>query len=67
MLGVIVAAVGGAIGGLAAIGFGAPAYAAMLAGAVVFAGAEGLIYATGRRSFRRFGPSVEPGFPTPKG
>ena len=67
MVGVIVAAVGGAIGGLAAIGFGAPAYVAIIAGAVVFAATEGLIYRTGRRSFRRFGPSVEPRFSTPKG
>ncbi len=66
MLGVIVAAVGAAIGGLAAIGFGAPAYIAILAGAVVFATTELLIIRTGRRSFRRFGPSIEPRFPTPK-
>src|SRR2546430_4691921 len=33
MVSVIVASVGGAIGGLAAIGFGAPAYVALLAGA----------------------------------
>ncbi len=67
MVGVIVASVGGAIGGLAAIGFGAPPYVAILAGAVVFSAVEALIYRTGRRSFRRFGPSIEPRFPTPKG
>ena len=67
MVGVIVASVGGAIGGLAAIGFGAPPYIAILAGAVVFSAVEALIYRTGRRSFRRFGPSIEPRFPTPKG
>lgn len=66
MVGVIVAAVGGAIGGLAAIGFGGPAYVAIIAGAVVFAATEGVIYRTGRRSFRRFGPSIEPRFPTAK-
>lgn len=66
MVGVIVAAVGGAIGGLAAIGFGGPAYVAIIAGAVVFAATEGVIYRTGRRSFRRFGPGIEPRFPTPK-
>jgi len=67
MVGVIVASVGGAIGGLAAIGFGAPPYVAILAGAVVFSAVEALIYRTGRLSFRRFGPSIEPRFPTPKG
>ncbi|HEX2646755.1 MAG TPA: hypothetical protein VHO95_05980 [Candidatus Dormibacteraeota bacterium] len=65
MVGVIVAAVGGAIGGLASIGFGAPGYAAILVGAVVFAATEYLITRVGRRSFRGFGPSVEPRFPTP--
>jgi hypothetical protein len=66
MVGVIVASVGGAIGSLAAIGFGAPVYVAILAGVAVFAAAEGLIYRSGRRSFRRFGPSIDPRFPTPK-
>jgi hypothetical protein len=67
MVGVIVASVGGAIGGLAAIGFGAPAYVAILAGAVAFVATEVLIFRTGRRSFRRFGPSIESRFQTPKG
>lgn len=66
MVGVIVASVGGAIGGLAALGFGAPSYVAILAGAACFAATEVLIYVTGRRSFRGFGPSAEPRFPTPK-
>ena len=66
MVGVIVAAVGGAIGGLAAIGFGAPAFVAIIAGAAAFLATELMIYVTGRRSFRRFGPSLEPRFPTPK-
>ena len=66
MVGVIVAAVGGAIGALAAIGFGAPTYGAILAGAAAFAAAEFGIYVVGRRSFRRFGPSLEARFPTPK-
>lgn len=66
MVGVIVAAVGGAIGGLAAVGFGAPAYVAIVAGALAFGATELFIYVTGRRSFRRFGPSLEPRFPTPK-
>lgn len=65
-VGVIVAAVGGAIGGLAAVGFGAPAYVAIVAGALAFGATELFIYVTGRRSFRRFGPSLEPRFPTPK-
>ena len=66
MVGVIVASVAGAIGGLAAVGFGAPTYAVVLAGAVAFLAAELLIARTGRRSFRRFGPSLESRFPTPK-
>jgi len=66
MVGVIVASVGGAIGGLAAVGFGAPAYVAILAGAVAFLATELFITVTGRRSFRRFGPSTEPRIPTPK-
>jgi hypothetical protein len=66
MVGVIVAAVGGAIGALAAVGFGAPPYGAIAVGAVAFAATELLIYVTGRRSFRRFGPSMEPRFPSPK-
>ena len=66
MVGVIVSAVGGAIAGLAAIGFGAPPYGAILSGAVAFAATEFLIQRVGRRSFRGFGPSMEPRFPTPK-
>ena len=50
-----------------AVGFGAQAYVAIIAGAVAFAATEGLIYRTGRHYFRRFGPSIEPRFPTPKG
>ena len=66
MVGVIVSSVAGAIGGLAAVGFAAPTYAVVLMGAVAFLAAELLIYQTGRRSFRRFGPSLESRFPTPK-
>lgn len=65
MVGVIVAAVGGAIAGLAAVGFGAPGYGAVLSGAAAFAATEFLIQRVGRRSFRGFGPSIEPRFPTP--
>lgn len=66
MLGIIVAAVGGAIAGLAAIGFGVPGYGAILGGAVVFAVTEFLITRVGRHSLRGYGPSVQPRFPTPK-
>lgn len=66
MVGVIVASVGGAIGALAAVGFGVPAYGAILCGAVVLVTVEFAITRVARRSFRRFGPSVEPRFPTPK-
>ena len=66
MVGVIVASVAAAIGGLAAAGFGAPPYADILAGAAAFLVSEAIIVTTLRRSFRRFGPSIEPRFPTPK-
>jgi hypothetical protein len=66
MVGVIVASVAAAIGGLAAAGFGAPAYVDILAGAAAFLVSEAFIVTTLRRSFRRFGPSIEPRFPTPK-
>ncbi len=65
MLGVIVASVGGAIGALAAEGFGAPAYGVLLAGAAAFAAALWAIMLSGRRSFRRYGPDVVSRFPTP--
>lgn len=64
MVGILVASVGGAIAGLAAVGFGAPTFVAILAGALAFAATEFLVYVVGRRSFRRFGPSMEPRFPT---
>jgi hypothetical protein len=66
MLSVIVASVGGAIAGLAAIGFGAPAYGALLAGALAFAAALAVMALSARRSFRRYSPSVEVRFPSPK-
>src|SRR5947208_4642880 len=66
MISVIVASVGGAIAGLAAIGFGAPTYAVVLVGAAAFAVALFLMFQAGRRSFRGFGPSAEAHFPTPK-
>ena len=66
MVGVIVASVAAAIGGLAAAGFDAPAYVDILAGAAAFLVSEAFIVTSLRRSFRRFGPSIEPRFPTPK-
>jgi len=66
MLTVIVAADAGAIGGLAALGFGAPTAGVLAAGAVAFAVALVLLGNWGRRSVRRFGPMVEPHFPSPK-
>src|SRR3954464_14667423 len=66
MISVIVASIGGAIAGLAAIGFGAPAYVVLLVGAASFALALSLMYWSGRRSFRGFGPSADAHFPTPK-
>jgi len=66
MLGTIVSAVAGAIAGLAAAGLGAPSYGVLLAGAAGFAVSLGGILYSGNRSFRRYGPGVEPRFPTPK-
>jgi hypothetical protein len=66
MLGVIVASVGAAIAGLAAAGFGAPTYAVLLIGALAFAVSLTVIFWSSNRSYRYYGPSVEPRFPTPK-
>jgi hypothetical protein len=66
MVSVIVASVGAAIAGLAAIGFGAPTYVVLLAGALAFAAAVGVMLWTGSRSFRGYGPSSEIRFPSPK-
>lgn len=66
MLGVIVASVGGAIAGLAAVGFGAPSYVVLFAGAVAFVACLMLLFWTSRRSFRGYGGATEPRFPTPK-
>ena len=66
MVGVIVSAVAGAISGLAVVGFGGPTYSVILAGALAFLAAQLVIFVTGRRSFRRYGPSLESRFPTPK-
>jgi hypothetical protein len=66
MLGVIVASVGAAIAALAALGFGAPQYGVLLAGVAGFACVLGFVLWSGGRSYRRYGPSIEPRFPTPK-
>jgi hypothetical protein len=66
MISVIVASVGGAIAGLAAIGFGAPTYLVLLIGAAAFAVALFLMFRAGRRSFRGFRRIAEAHFPTPK-
>ena len=65
MLGVIVASVGASIAGLAAVGFGAPSYGVLLAGAAAFAASLAMLLWTGRRSFRGYGGATEPRFPTP--
>jgi len=66
MIAVIVASVGGAIAGLAAIGFGAPTYVVLLVGVAAFAVALLLMFRAGRRSFRGFGRGADVHFPTPK-
>jgi hypothetical protein len=66
MLSVIVAAVGAAIAALAALGLGAPAYVVLIAGGVAFALALWQMFRSGNRSFRAYGPAVEPHFPSPK-
>jgi len=67
MLGVIVSSVGAAIAGLAASGFGASANVVLLAGVLGFAAVLAVVLYTSSRSYRRYGPSIEPRFPTPKG
>jgi hypothetical protein len=66
MLVVIVSAVAGAIGGLAAVGFGAPTLAVLGVGVIAFAVALVLMGNWGRRSVRLFSPMIEPRFPSPK-
>ena len=67
MLGVIVASVGAAIAGLAVSGFGASSTAVLLAGVLGFAAVLAVVLYTGRRSYSRYGRSIEPRFPTPRG
>ena len=66
MLSVIVAAVAGAIGGLVAVGFGAPAVVVLLSGIALFIVAAVLMAVWGFRSVRRLSPGLEARFPTPR-
>ena len=66
MMGVIVSAVAGTIAGLAAAGFGAPYYGVLLIGAAGFLASLTSTFVIGNRSFRRYGPAIEPRFPSPK-
>jgi hypothetical protein len=66
MLSVIVAAVAGAIGALVGYAIGISLIGVLIAGAVAFVIAEVLMGNWGRRSVRRFSPSLEARFPTPK-
>ena len=65
MLGMIVAAVGGAIGGLIAFGFGAPVVVVLLVGLAFFVVAEVLVGVWGRNSVRTPTPALKPRFPSP--
>lgn len=66
MLSVIVAAVAGAIGALAAVAAGFPPVAVVLAASATFLVAAVLMGIWGARSFGRSDPSLEPRFPSPK-
>ena len=66
MLAVIVSAVGGAIGGLAAAGFGVPPAGVLLAGAAVFGASEAWMAIWNRRGVRRPDPTMQARFPKPK-
>ena len=66
MLTIIVAAVAGAIGALAALAIPVPSPGGWLAAAAVFVLAVVLMQIWGRRSVKRFPPSLEPRFPTPR-
>ncbi len=65
MLSVIVASVAGAIGGLIAVGFGAPIVVVVLAGIALFLVTFVLIGVWGRRAVRSLDPSLAPRFPSP--
>ena len=66
MLMMIVAAVGGAIGALAAIGIGLPPLGVLLVGAAAFLVVAVLLGMSGRRAVTRLSPTLEPRFPSPK-
>ncbi len=66
MLSVIVAAVAGAIGALAAVGFDAPKIGVLVAGAAAFALAMVWLGIWGRRSVRGLSPTLAPRFPSRK-
>ena len=66
MLTVIVAAVAGAIGALAALAIGIPPLAIGLAAAAVFVLALVLMWIWNRRRIKRSPPSLEPRFPSPR-
>ena len=65
MLGVIVASVGGAIGGLIASGFSAPPLVVLAAGLAFFLAAVARVAIWGRRSVRTPNPSLKARFPAP--
>ncbi len=65
MLSMIVASVAGAIGGLVAVGFGAPAAVVVLAGIALFLVTAVLIGMWGRRSVRSLDPTLASRFPSP--
>ena len=66
MLSVIVAAVAGAIGALAALAIGLPSLVVVLLGAAVFVLAVLLMGIWSQRTFGRSDPSLDPRFPSPK-
>jgi len=66
MLGVIVASVGGAIGGLIAAGFGAPPVLVLLMGVIFFLVAVAVVALWGRSSVRKPSPTLKPRFPSPR-
>ena len=66
MLGVVVAAVGGAIGALITAGFGGPSVVILLVGLVFFLAAEAVVAIWGRSSVKTPSPSLKPRFPSPK-
>ncbi len=65
MLSMIVASVGGAVGGLIAAGFGGPPVVVLLSGIVAFVLAAILLSFWGSRSVRRLSPGLQARFPSP--